>query len=134
MVRSKIEEAPMRSWPVVTILLLAGCAEGAPPVVYVASDWRTSGGEPLTVAEFAALKQACGPKAVALPLDRERQVATPARDNPAYHPGGEALANAPQTGIGAPDNPIRLAISRGHTMRLQPLEECLAEKGVARER
>lgn len=122
----------MRGWPLLAIVL-AGCAAPVPPVVFVGGEWRTAGGVPITTAEFAALKQACGPTPVTLPFDRERQFPTPERDNPAYRPGGEALANAPQTGIAAPANPIRLATASGHTLRLQPLDECLSEKGLVRQ-
>lgn len=123
----------MRLLLLVAMLVVGGCAPLAPPVVFAATEWRTGTGERITLGELEALKQSCGPTPIIVPFDRERQFPTPERANPAYRPGGEALANAPQTGIAAPGNPIRVATSLGRTLRLQPVDECLEEKGLHRQ-
>lgn len=114
---------------------LCGCvAPEAPPVVFADSAWRTGYGAPISLGELDALRQSCLPRQIAAPIDPARPVPNPVRDNPAYHPGGEGLANAPPTGIAAADRPIEPATRLSAGPGAGPVEECLYGKGLIKAR
>lgn len=109
---------------------LAGCAAPvAPSAAYGRSGWRTSDGARLSLAEVAALEQSCRPRQVATPVDTSRPPPNPLRDNAAYRPGGESLANAPATGLGARDRPVEPGITHAAAAGAT-VAECLREKGL----
>ncbi len=112
---------------------LSACAslQGLPPG-YPDSGWRTSRGTPISIAEYDALRQSCLPRRYTLPMDSNQPVPSTIRDNPAYHPGGEGLANAPMTGIVADGQPVEPGLRRSSAYRETPIDECLAEKGLVK--
>jgi len=125
----------MRGWWLAGMAGLAGCVSPeAPPVIAVGVDavdqWRTATDHPLTSTEFASLREACGPRPFAAWFDAEQRAAPLYRDSPSYRPGGVGLAAASPMGVGALDNPSSISVIRRKTMVLQPLDECLAEKGL----
>jgi hypothetical protein len=125
----------MPRWLIVAGLVgLSGCAllDLPPPAPYADSGWRSLAGAPLSIAEVEALRLSCVPRQLTLALDPGRPVANPIADNPVYHPGGEALANAPALGIAAPDRPAEPGTRRVADPTAGSLDECLARKGLVR--
>lgn len=124
----------MRSLLMVGALLgLGGClAAAAPPVGYADSGWRTRTGAALSIGEIEALRQSCTPAQIKRSIDSARPTSDPLRDNPAYHPGGEGLANAPATGIAAAGRPIEPGTRRVAAPGAGSVEECLYGKGLVR--
>jgi hypothetical protein len=100
-------------------------------VVFVGPDWRTTTGQLLTNAEIDALRQTRLPRRVKTPFDRAQPVASPATNNPAYRPGGEAIVNAPPIGIASVDNPISVETAFVRPASA-PVDNCLREKGLTR--
>jgi hypothetical protein len=112
---------------------LGGClAAEAPSIGYPDSGWRTRAGAALSIAEVEALRQSCAPPQVMGPIDSGRPTSDPLRDNPAYHPGGEGLANAPATGIAAAGRPIEPLTRRAAAPGAGSVDECLYGKGLVR--
>ena len=127
----------MRNWlNFVGLVGLGGCVmlDPSAPAPYPTSAWRTQTGAPLSVAEVEALRQTCLPQQMVLAFDPGRPVANPIADNPAYHPGGAGLANAPALGIAAPDRPVEPGTRRVADRSAGSIDECLASKGVFRAR
>lgn len=126
----------MPRWLIVAGLVgLSGCIlldPPAPPAAYAPSGWRTLAGATLSIAEVEALRLSCVPRQVMLALDPDRPVANSILDNPAYHPGGEGLANAPVVGIAAPERPVGPGTRRVAELTYGSLDECLARKGLVR--
>jgi hypothetical protein len=118
----------------VVVGLSACVAAEAPPVVFANTGWRTSSGVPVSIGEIDALRQSCVPRRTVTPIDSDRPVPNPLRDNPAYHPGGEGLTNAPPTGIAAADQRIDTAARRSAEYGAGPIEDCLSAKGLVRAR
>src|SRR4051812_18695877 len=128
----------MRGWWLAAMTGLAGCmSPEAPPVIAIGGDavdqWRTATDHPLTSTELASLREACGPRPFAAWFDAEQRAAPLYRDNPPHRPRGVGLAAASPRGVGALDNPASISVIRRKTMVLQPLDECLAEKGLVRQ-
>jgi hypothetical protein len=116
----------------VAIGTLAACVPTPPPSGDNIADWRTTTGHRLTTAEFAALRQACGPRVGELAINPAATVESPQSANPAFHPGGAGLLSASATGIdsiGAPVGISSTQIERGVTA---PLASCLESKGLVR--
>jgi hypothetical protein len=113
---------------------VAGCSAPPPaPVVFADSGWRTAAGQRLSLGEVAALRQLCRPEPVAARFT-DGPAPEPLRDNPVYRPGGEGLANAPPTGLAAPDTrfvPV-LAEFPGSASGAGSLEDCLYGKGLGK--
>jgi hypothetical protein len=111
---------------------LSACVPGPPsPVSYANSGWRTGSGAPLSIGEVDALRTSCNALRVTKAIDTDQPVASPIRDNPIYRPGGEALANAPATGLGAVDQPLELRTRRIADI-VYSIDECLYAKGLAK--
>src|SRR5882672_3005345 len=122
----------MRRWLIAMAVMTAACAPEVPPVVFVGADWRTANGGTFSRAELEALRQSCVPQPVITPLDRAQPVPTPARANPIYRPGGEAIVNAPPIGIAAVDNPVAVATATTTVAGAMPVDDCLRDKGLVR--
>ncbi len=125
---------PLRPLLIAAILGLAACESEPVPVVFVGTDWRTSTGQLVTAPELAALREGCGPRPRPAMFDPDRPAATPAADNSAYRPGGIGLPGAPPSGIAAIGEAILPPVGRGQTVTLEPLDECLAAKGLVKSR
>ncbi|HEX3861995.1 MAG TPA: hypothetical protein VHY35_09930 [Stellaceae bacterium] len=124
----------MRGWLIVVASIgLSGCIDiqGYPPG-YPDSGWRTRAGAPISLAEYDALRESCVPRRRTLPMDSDQPLPDTMRDNPAYHPGGEGLANAPMTGIVAIDREIEPGTRRSAEFAGTGLEDCLEQKGLSR--
>ena len=124
----------MRGWLMVAAVVgLGACvAAEAPPVVFANSGWRTASGAPVSLGELDALRQSCVPRTVVTPIDSDQPVPNPLRDNPAYHPGGEGLTNAPMTGIAGADRQIYAAARRSVGYGAVSVEDCLYAKGLVK--
>jgi hypothetical protein len=125
----------MRSAMIVAGLLgLSACLAARTPVIYGDSGWRTATGAPLSIAEVEALSHSCAPRRVVAAIDSDRPVASLLRDNPAYHPGAQGLANAPPTGIAAAGQPIEPGTRIAAAPGAGTVEACLYGKGLVRAR
>ncbi|MBV9858927.1 MAG: hypothetical protein JO038_02315 [Alphaproteobacteria bacterium] len=124
----------MRRWVLTMMLGLAGCnLIGPPPPTLVnIADWRTTTGQPLTSAEFEALRKSCEPRTGEIPIDPRARVENPIEANPAFHPGGVGLMSATPTGISTIDSPVAVPATRVERGVRVPLEECLESKGLVR--
>ena len=123
----------MRDVLILTALLsLAACGSpAAPPVVFADSGWRTAAGYPLSLGEVEALRQSCVARQVSRAPDRLPPPPNPVRDNPAYRPGGEGLANAPATGIAAADALAEPVVGAPRFVRAPgSVEDCLYGQGL----
>ena len=136
MVGAAMHGRSIQVWSLAAALLaMAGCVSPAQRVGAVDSGWRTRSGQELSVAEAEALRQSCTPGRGVTLVDPDRPVPDPLRDNPAYHPGGEGLANAPATGIAAADRPIQSDTRQVEgSVNSASLDNCLYEKGLVRVR
>jgi hypothetical protein len=115
------------------VVALSACvADEAPPVVFANSGWRTASGTPISLAEIDALRQSCAPRRSVTPIDSDQPAPNPLRDNPAYHPGGEGLTNAPLTGIAAADRRIDTAARRTAGYGAVSIDDCLYAKGLVK--
>jgi len=126
----------MRSFLCLAALFaLAACAapDEDDPGVYPASGWRTSTGAAITSAEYDALNQSCAARPFRAPFDTDRPVPVPIRDNPAFRPGGEGLASAPQR-FAAAERPLEGGLRRARDNPPELLDDCLAGKGLTRDR
>ena len=113
------------------LLGLGACAAVETPPGPAEPGWRTSAGLPLSRSEVQALRSACAGQARVTPIDTDQPVPNPLRDDPAYRPGGEGLANAPQTGVAAAGRPIEPATRRIASAGVLG-DQCLYDQGLVR--
>lgn len=114
---------------------LGACvAAETPPATFTDSGWRTAAGTPVSLAEIDALRQSCVPRRTVAPIDSDQPAPNPLRDNPAYHPAGEALTNAPLTGIAAADRRVDTSTRRSAGYGADSVEDCLYAKGLVKTR
>jgi len=103
-----------------------------PPTVVDISQWRTADGQPLTHAEFEALRNSCLPRRGEIAMDPRGAAASPEIGNPAFHPGGLGLMS--ETPLGGPSSgaPIAVDTTRVERGAGMPLEDCLQSKGLVK--
>ena len=122
----------MRRWVLSMAFGLAGCSlTGPPPQSNVSiTDWRTATGEPLTAAEFTALRNSCAPRTGEVAIDPRSTVSSPDAANPAFRPGGLGWMNSTPTGLASTNAAITVGATRVERGPRIPLEECLESKGL----